>query len=159
MAGPNPGGVSEDGAYHFSFKVAICGDTGVGKTTLLSNLLHKPVEWEDNGRRTLGIRQRTLELRLEGDDGHAAGVPFRATLIDSPGWGDTLSLRRSFGVVTRHLDGAYSRALRAAFSATDCHRQMDAANAYTASLTKFSCRAPPPGLDRYTLLLTVTPSY
>ena len=25
----------EEGSYHFSFKVAICGDTGVGKTTLL----------------------------------------------------------------------------------------------------------------------------
>lgn len=90
----------------------VVGETGVGKTTLLSNLLHTPVEWHDEGGRTRGIQQKTITLRLEGESGVDAGVPFEATLVDSPGWGDTLSLRKSFRVVTRHIDTTYATALR-----------------------------------------------
>ena len=53
------------------------------------------------GGRTKGIHQRSISLHLEGEDGKEAGVPFEATLVDSPGWGDMLSLPRSFRVVRR----------------------------------------------------------
>lgn len=39
-------------------------------------------------------------------------MPFVATLVDSPGWGDTLSLKRSFKLVCDHVDGAYQTILR-----------------------------------------------
>ena len=95
--------------YGESITIMVVGETGVGKTTLLSNLLHTPVEWQ--GGRTRGIHQKTIALTLQGESGSDAGVPFEATLVDSPGWGDTLSLRKSFRVVTRHLDKAYAKTL------------------------------------------------
>ena len=95
--------------YGESITIMVVGETGVGKTTLLSNLLHTPVEWL--GKRTGNIHQKTIGLNLQGESGSEAGVPFEATLVDSPGWGDTLSLRKSFRVVTRHLDRTYAKAL------------------------------------------------
>ena len=65
MAGPNPGGVSEDGAYHFSFKVAICGDTGVGKTTLLEGENAQSYA-RTTGDTTVGINFRVKFYEVDG---------------------------------------------------------------------------------------------
>ena len=99
--------------YGESISIMVVGETGVGKTTLLSNLFHRPVEWDVKpGGRTRGIHTRTLRLRLGDATGEGSGVPFEAVLTDSPGWGDLLSLVASFKVVTKHLDALYARALR-----------------------------------------------
>ena len=49
---------------------------------------------------------QVITLDLKGD------TRFEALLIDSPGWGDTLSLRHSFGIVTRHIDAGCAALLR-----------------------------------------------
>ena len=53
-----------------------------------------------------------MSFQLQGE-GTETSVPFEARLVDSPGWGDLMSLERSFGLVTRTLDTKYRTTLRA----------------------------------------------
>jgi predicted GTPase len=66
-----------------SMAIMVVGETGVGKTSLLSNLFHRGLEWP-SGSRTPAIQEQTVRFQLGGgkDEG---SVPFEAHLIDSPG--------------------------------------------------------------------------
>ena len=75
MAGPNP--VVEDGGYHFSFKVAICGDTGVGKTTLLEGEGASSYA-RTSGDTTVGINFRVKFYEVDGQT-------YRVQFWDCPG--------------------------------------------------------------------------
>ena len=46
------------GGYHFSFKVVICGDSGVGKTTLLDSEGTSAYSRGGNSDNTVGINFR-----------------------------------------------------------------------------------------------------
>ena len=101
--------------------IMVVGESGSGKTSLLRNLFQtQNLDWgEGPGSRTTSIKEQTISF-LMADNAHAArngkadgAVPFTARLVDSPGWGDTLSLRRSFGTVTRFIDSQFEAALKA----------------------------------------------
>ena len=88
-------------AHGASITIMVVGETGAGKTSLLSNLFHRKLEWPV-GTRTEGIKELTVSFQLHGE-GTEISVPFEARLVDSPGWGDLMSLERSFRLVTRTL--------------------------------------------------------
>ena len=94
-----------------SITIMVVGETGSGKTSLLSNLFHRKLDWPV-GTRTEAIKELTVSFQLQGE-GTETSVPFEARLVDSPGWGDLMSLERSFGLVTRTLDAKYRKTLRA----------------------------------------------
>jgi small GTP-binding protein len=68
---------SDDGGYHFSFKVAICGDTGVGKTTLLDGEGTSTYA-RASGDTTVGINFRVKFYEVEGKT-------YRVQFWDCPG--------------------------------------------------------------------------
>jgi len=94
-----------------SITIMVVGETGAGKTSLLSNLFHRKLDWPV-GTRTGAIKELTVSFQLQGEATETS-VPFEARLVDSPGWGDLMSLERSFGLVTRTLDAKYRKTLRA----------------------------------------------
>ena len=98
-------------AHGASITIMVVGETGAGKTSLLSNLFHRKLDWPV-GSRTEAIKELTVSFQLQGE-GTETSVPFEARLVDSPGWGDLMSLERSFGLVTRTLDTKYRTTLRA----------------------------------------------
>ena len=95
-------------AHGASITIMVVGETGAGKTSLLSNLFHRKLEWPV-GARTEGIKELTVSFQLHGE-GSEVSVPFEARLVDSPGWGDLMSLERSFRLVTRTLVRVRARA-------------------------------------------------
>jgi GTP-binding protein EngB required for normal cell division len=64
----------------------VVGETGAGKTSLLSNLFHRKLDWPA-GERTDGIKELTTSFTLQGKATESS-VPFQAHLVDSPGWGE-----------------------------------------------------------------------
>jgi small GTP-binding protein len=68
---------TEDGGYHFSFKVAICGDTGVGKTTLLEGEGASSYA-RTSGDTTVGINFRVKFYEVDGQT-------YRVQFWDCPG--------------------------------------------------------------------------
>ena len=88
--------------------IMVVGETGVGKTSLLSNLFHQQLEWPDSstsGGRTLRVQEQVVTFDM-------GGVPFSARLVDSPGYGDSLDLARTFSTCVRYIDGCFRAALR-----------------------------------------------
>ena len=73
----NQRGEGEEGGYHFSFKVAICGDTGVGKTTLLEG------EGASSYARTTGDTTVGINFRVKFYE--AEGKTYRVQFWDCPG--------------------------------------------------------------------------
>jgi small GTP-binding protein len=67
----------EEGGYHISFKVSICGDTGVGKTTLLDGEGASTYA-RASGDTTVGINFRVKFYEVEGKT-------YRVQFWDCPG--------------------------------------------------------------------------
>ena len=108
-----------------SITVMVVGDSGVGKSSLLSNLFHQ--ELDDSPAK--GPTLRVIECVLNFDLG---GVPFSAHLIDSPGYHDSLDLGRSIKIVTDYIDSMFAKTLadercprREAASERETHKAVD----------------------------------
>ena len=108
-----------------SITVMVVGDSGVGKSSLLSNLFHQELDDSPGKGPTLRVTERVLNFDL-------GGVPFSAHLIDSPGYHDSLDLRRSIKLVTDHIDSMFAKTLanerrphRKAESERETHKGVD----------------------------------
>lgn len=87
-----------------SITIMVVGDSGVGKSSLLSNLFHQELDDSPERGPTLRVTERVLKFDL-------GGVPFSALLIDSPGYHDSLNLGRSIKLVTDHIDSMFATTL------------------------------------------------
>jgi len=85
-----------------SITIMAVGEAGVGKTTLFSNLFLRDLSSPPGPTHT--ILEQTVHFDLDG-------IPFSAKLVDTPGYGDALDLRRTFALATNYLDSCFSRSL------------------------------------------------
>ena len=93
-----------------SITIMAVGESGLGKTSLLSSLFHTELVWPETasprGKPTVRIVEQTVSFDLEG-------VPFSARLIDTPGYGtETISAKGEFGAVLRRINLGFRRELQ-----------------------------------------------
>ena len=88
-----------------SITIMACGESGLGKTSLLSSLFHTELVWPaaPKGKATRRVAEQSVVFDLEG-------MPFSARLIDTPGY-DGAELHKEFGVVTGRLEAGFRRIL------------------------------------------------
>ena len=88
-----------------SITIMVCGESGLGKTSLLSSLFHTELVWPSSkpGQPTPKISEQNVVFDLEG-------MPFSARLIDTPGYGD-VDLVRDFNLVIHRLDAGFRQSL------------------------------------------------
>ena len=90
-----------------SITIMVCGESGLGKTSLLSSLFHTELVWPSSGgpgQATTKIAEQMVTFDLEG-------MPFSARLIDTPGYGDTVNLYSEFALIVNRLDVGFRRML------------------------------------------------
>lgn len=88
-----------------SITIMTVGESGIGKTSLLSSLFRTELVWPEAPEGAVQhISEQTVGFDLDG-------VPFTANLIDSKGFGD-IDPVRGFGLVTKRIDLGLRRTLR-----------------------------------------------
>lgn len=83
-----------------SLSIMCVGDNGLGKSTLLSNLLAKRM----SNHTGMAIQGPTQKITETSESLEIDGFPFRVKLIDTPGYGDFFDLDKCFNMITRYVD-------------------------------------------------------
>ena len=87
-----------------SITIMVCGESGLGKTSLLSSLFHTELVWPatTKGQASAKIAEQMVTFDLEG-------MPFSARLIDTPGFWDVK--RMSSDMIVKRLNAGFDRML------------------------------------------------
>ncbi len=88
-----------------SITILVCGESGLGKTSMLSSLFRTELVWPSSrpGQPTLRIAEKTVVFDLEG-------MPFSARLVDTPGYDSDVGKEAS--VVVERIEAGFRRRLQ-----------------------------------------------
>jgi len=97
----------------FEFTLMVVGESGLGKSTLINSLFLTdlypdrvvPTAAEKIERKTLKLDASTVEIEERG-------VKLRLTVVDTPGFGDTIDNANSHEEIIRYIDQQFERYLR-----------------------------------------------
>lgn len=88
----------------FEFTLMVCGESGLGKSTLVNSLFltdlygARSVPYaEERIEKTTKIDKKTLDIEEKG-------VKLRLTIVDTPGFGDSINCEDSWRVCTQYID-------------------------------------------------------
>lgn len=88
----------------FEFTLMVVGETGLGKSTLVNSLflgdLYKNRVVLDAGERL----ERTTRIEKKTMDIEEQGVRLRLTIIDTPGFGDSINCEDSWRIAVGYID-------------------------------------------------------
>lgn len=99
----------------FNLNVMVVGESGLGKTTLLSTLFETRLQGTENQipARADGDLKSTVEIKPFTADLEENGVKLRLTVIDTPGFGDYVNNSTSWKPIVDEIDGRFDRYLEA----------------------------------------------
>ncbi|CAG0912440.1 unnamed protein product [Notodromas monacha] len=96
----------------FEFTLMIVGESGLGKTTLVNSLFLTDLYPErvipnaaDKTKATVKIEASTVEIEERG-------VKLRLTVVDTPGFGDSINSTDCFQTIIQYIDDQYERYLQ-----------------------------------------------
>lgn len=96
------------------FCLMVCGASGTGRTTFVNTLCQKAVlphldsdappylDSESTGEPSVRIKPVTVELELDEE-----GTRVSLTIVDTPGFGDSIDNEASFGEISTYLERQY----------------------------------------------------
>ena len=92
------------------FCLMVCGTSGTGRTTFVNTLCGRPVlasaDHDDPSTAHLeeGVRIKPVTVELELDE---EGTRVGLTIVDTPGFGDSVDNEASFGEISSFLERQY----------------------------------------------------
>ena len=95
----------------FDFTITVVGESGLGKSTLISSMFlidvyDKEARFiptaEERAVSTVEIEPYTVEIEEQG-------VKVRLTVVDTPGYGDSLTGKDQFSAVTNFIDDRFEK--------------------------------------------------
>ncbi|XP_075542911.1 septin-2-like isoform X3 [Dermacentor variabilis] len=93
----------------FDFTLMVVGESGLGKSTLINSLFltdlyedRKIPNAEEKIDRTVQIERKTMEIEEKG-------VRLRLTVVDTPGFGDSVNCEESWRSIDRYIDEQFNQ--------------------------------------------------
>ncbi|KAJ3405161.1 hypothetical protein CcCBS67573_g03858 [Chytriomyces confervae] len=95
----------------YVFNLMVAGDSGLGKSTFINTLFNAPLRENPGAKhlasvQTVDIQPTTYELFEEN-------VTLHLTVVDTPGFGDTLNRDADFNPIAQYIDAQYDKYLKA----------------------------------------------
>lgn len=88
----------------FEFTLMVCGETGLGKSTLINSLFLGDLYKNRVVPNVAERLQRTTTIEKKTMDIEEKGVRLRLTIIDTPGFGDSINCEDSWRVCNAYID-------------------------------------------------------
>lgn len=98
----------------FEFTLMVVGESGLGKTTLIDSLFL--INLNDETKTATKIKekeseQQTVDIKSSTVDIEERGVKLKLTVVDTPGFGDSINCEDCVQPIIKHIDEQYARFL------------------------------------------------
>lgn len=93
----------------FDFTLMVIGETGLGKSTLINSLFLGDL-YKNRVVPSVSERlERTTQIEKKQMEIEERGVKLRLTIVDTPGFGDSINCEESWRTVVQYIDDQVSR--------------------------------------------------
>ncbi|XP_017493942.1 PREDICTED: septin-2-like [Rhagoletis zephyria] len=87
----------------YEFTLMVVGESDLGKTTLIKSLFNLP-ESKKEVPTTQELLNKTLSIESKSVDIEEKGVRLKLTIVDTPGYGDSLNCSDNFEPISQYID-------------------------------------------------------
>ncbi|KAJ4436136.1 fork head transcription factor Sep1 [Periplaneta americana] len=96
----------------FEFTLMVVGESGLGKSTLVNSLFLTDLYPERVVPDAVEKTHQTVKLDASTVEIEERGVKLRLTVVDTPGYGDSIDNTDSFRAIIQYIDDQFERFLR-----------------------------------------------
>lgn len=96
----------------FEFTLMVVGESGLGKSTLINSLFLTDLYSERNVPSAQDRIRSTLEILTSAVEIEERGVKLKLTVVDTPGFGDSIDSSDSFQPIVKHIEQQFENYLR-----------------------------------------------
>jgi septin family protein len=96
----------------FEFTILVVGESGLGKSTLISCLFLSDLYKDRKLPSAAEQISRTVSIEKKQLDIIEKGVKLKVTIVDTPGYGDSLDSQNSFETVNRYIEEQFEQYFR-----------------------------------------------
>ncbi|CAG2176036.1 unnamed protein product [Oppiella nova] len=93
----------------FDFTIMVVGESGLGKSTLVNCLFLADLYKQRKQFSVEKLLERTVVIDKKQLDIIEKGIKLRVTIVDTPGYGDSLDLNDSFQAVENYIDQQFDQ--------------------------------------------------
>lgn len=95
----------------FEFTLMVVGESGLGKSTLINSLFLTDLYPEKDVSNNIDKIKKTVNIEASTVEIEERGVKLRLTIVDTPGFGDSVNCSDSFKPITNYIDDQFERFL------------------------------------------------
>ncbi len=95
----------------FEFTLLVVGESGLGKSTLINSLFLTDLYPEKSSSSSSQTTNKTVSIEASTVEIEERGVKLRLTIVDTPGFGDSIDSSECYKPIIKYIDDQFERFL------------------------------------------------